>query len=227
LGQIPLCIAAFLAVYFVLDLPKTDHSHWRSKISKIDFLGALTLVLAVIALLVGLDSGSNAGWSATLTIVSLSLTPILFALFLLVEIRVASHPFAPGHIIFDRSLFACFMANFFGVAGQLAPLFFIPLFYQAVMGYTATQSGLLLIPPMLGGVTGSIGGGLVLKWTGRYYWVTVFSFALLLLSIVPLVISTWFKSTVGLTAGMILVGLGAGSGSSNVLPSSSPLSSRN
>lgn len=59
LAQAPLCTIAWLAVYFVLDVPRPDQSHWLQKIRKVDFLGALVLVLAVVALLVGLDSGSN------------------------------------------------------------------------------------------------------------------------------------------------------------------------
>jgi MFS family permease len=128
-----------------------------------------------------------------------------------VEMRVASHPFAPGHVIFDRGLAACYLTNFFCVAGQIAPLFFVPLYYQAVLGFSATQSGLLLIPPMIGAVTASICGGLVIRRTGRYYLVTVLSSALLLLSLAPLVTSALLRSVAGMTGGLVMVGLGAGS----------------
>jgi hypothetical protein len=81
-------------------------------------------VAAVVALLFGLDSGSNLGWSHAMTVAALSLTPVLFALFLLIEINVASHPFTPGHIIFDRSLFDCYGVGFFSRAGQTSTIFF-------------------------------------------------------------------------------------------------------
>ncbi|KAF5554591.1 multidrug resistance [Fusarium napiforme] len=79
LGQVPLCFLAFIAVYIVLDLPPVEHDHWLAKVRKIDFLGAFTLVAAVVALLFGLDSGSNLGWSHAMTVVALSLTPGLGA----------------------------------------------------------------------------------------------------------------------------------------------------
>ncbi|CAM1505524.1 Fc.00g111610.m01.CDS01 [Cosmosporella sp. VM-42] len=217
IGQVPLCFIAFLAVYFVLDLPPVSHDHWLTRMRRIDFLGAFTLVLAVVALLVGLDSGSNLGWSHLVTIVALSLTPPLFGLFLFVEIKVAAHPFAPGHIIFDRSLFGCYLANFFGVAGQMAIIFFMPLFFQAVQGNSATQSGALLVPGMVFSVVASLGGGWVIKRTGRFYWVTVSSYGLLLFAVLPLTLSVWLRSTPGEVAGLVLTALGAGCGITTTL----------
>lgn len=52
LGQAPLCLVAFGLVYFILELPKMDQSHWREKLAKVDFLGAFSLVIAVSFLLV-------------------------------------------------------------------------------------------------------------------------------------------------------------------------------
>ena len=179
---------------------------------RIDFLGAFTLVIAVIALLAGLDSGSNLGWSHIITIVSLSLTPLLFGIFIFVEMKVAGHPFAPGHIIFDKSLFACYLANFFGVAGQVAIIFFMPLYFQAVQGNSATQSGALLVPGMVSSVIASIGGGYIIKKTGRFYWITVASWGLLMFATLPLALSVWFRTTPGEVIGLVLVALGPGSG---------------
>lgn len=211
IGQVPLCILAFIAVYLCLHLPKIDHAHWREKIARIDFLGATFLVLAVIGLLAGLDSGSNRGWSDNLTVISLSLTPVLFGLFLYVESRIATHPFAPGHIIFNRSLFACYLGNFFGVAGQTACLFFAPLFFQAVQGLSTTRSGTMLIPCMVGAVSASLGGGYIIKRTGRYFWITLTGYAVLFLSAVPLMLSIYARSTPGVVITLTAVSVGAGS----------------
>jgi hypothetical protein len=34
-------------VYFILELPELDQSHWREKLAKVDFLGAFSLIVAV------------------------------------------------------------------------------------------------------------------------------------------------------------------------------------
>ncbi|RKK23317.1 hypothetical protein BFJ68_g11380 [Fusarium oxysporum] len=198
------------AVYIVLDLPPVEHDHWLAKVRKIDFLGAFTLVAAVVALLLGLDSGSNLGWSHIMTVVALSSTPVLFALFLLIEINVASHPFAPGHIIFDRSLFACYGVGFFSGAGQTSTIFFLPLIFQAVQGLGATQSGSLLVPGMIAGVAGSILGGWIIKRTEKFYAVTLSAYALVLVSVIPMGMFVWLRSTTGETIGLTIMSFGAG-----------------
>lgn len=79
----------------------------------------------------GLDRGSNYSWKAPITIASLCVSFPLFVLFVLVELKVAAEPFAPGRIVFEKSLFACYLCNFFSFAGWLAVLFYLPLFFQA------------------------------------------------------------------------------------------------
>ncbi|KAK7736831.1 hypothetical protein SLS63_003180 [Diaporthe eres] len=214
IGQVPVVVVAFITVYCVLHLPKRDDSHWREKLARVDFLGALFLVSAVLCLLLGLDNGSNEGWSKTQTIVPLAVSPALFAAFICVEVRVASHPFAPGHIIFERSLFAAYLCNFFGMLGQMPVLFFLPLLYQAVDGVSAVQAGLLLMPGSIFGVGASLGSGFVMRRTGRFFWMNVAGWGVLLLSIVPMVFFSgpWVKSEAGTSIALAMLALGAGTG---------------
>ncbi|RCI13016.1 hypothetical protein L249_1097 [Ophiocordyceps polyrhachis-furcata BCC 54312] len=204
LVQTPLCIVAWIAVYCVLDAPSTSRDKWLAKLRQIDFAGAFVLVLAVVALLVGLDSGSNLGWSHAFTIVSLALSVPFFIIFVLVESRFATHPFAPGRVIFHRGLFACYLANFLGSAGYFGAIFFLPLYIQAVEGCSATVSGVLLVPAMICNVVMSLLGGWVIKTTGRFYWITVAGFGVMLLSMLPLMLSTWLRFLPGALLGLVL-----------------------
>ena len=131
MGQGPMCALAFVAVAYALKLPKADSSNWKAKLKRVDFLGALTLICAVFTLLLGFDRGSNDSWKAPITLASLCVSFPLFVLFVFVELRVATEPFAPGRIVFERSLFACYLCNFFSFGGWLAGLFYLPLFFQA------------------------------------------------------------------------------------------------
>ncbi|KKA17631.1 hypothetical protein T310_8428 [Rasamsonia emersonii CBS 393.64] len=179
IGQAPICLAAFISVSLLLKLPVKDKGDWRAKLRRIDFLGAVILVTAVSGFLLGMDRGSNVSWSLPITIVSLSVSAVLFIAFVLVEIYVAAEPFAPGHIIFDRTLVACYACNFFSFGGWLAALFFLPLFFQAVDGVSATIAGVRLIPQVCAGVSGSLFAGFMMRWTGKFYWITVFAYGLL------------------------------------------------
>lgn len=133
LFQAPLCLVAFVAVALVVELPPKEEEEvtdgvevegmgeqaWKKKIKRVDFLGAAVLVAAVFALLLGLDRGSNVAWRTAWCLVPLCVSFPLFALFLFIEWRVAAEPFAPGHIILERTLFACYLCNFFSFAGYL------------------------------------------------------------------------------------------------------------
>ncbi|KAK7735910.1 hypothetical protein SLS53_007288 [Cytospora paraplurivora] len=219
IGQVPLVGLAFVAVYFVLHLPERDDSHWREKLARVDFLGAFFLVLAVLSLLLGLDNGSNEGWGERGTVVPLAISPALFAIFILVEIKLASNPFAPGHIIFERSLVAGFLCNFFGMLGQMPVLFFLPLLYQAVDGASPVQAGLLLLPGSIFTVFASVATGLRIRKTGRYYKLNAVGWGLMLLSAVLMVLSSgaWTNSEVGSSIALAIMATGCGIGITTTL----------
>ncbi|KAK8195929.1 hypothetical protein M8818_007080 [Zalaria obscura] len=214
LFQAPLCLLAFVAVAVVIKLPPRDEAHWKEKLRRIDFLGAAVLIGAVFTLLLALDQGSNVSWKALVTIVSISVSVPLFALFVLIEMKVASEPFAPGHIIFHRSLFACYLCNFFSFAGWLAALFYIPLYFQAVHGLSATAAGLRLIPGIICGVSGSLFGGFYMQKTGKYYWLTIGAYTLLVagMTVVFLFSGVVLDNIPGMIVGMCMCGFGNGIG---------------
>lgn len=129
-----------------------------------------------------MDRGSNVSWSDPITIAGLCTSP-LFVVFVLVERYVASHPLAPFRIILNRTLFACYLCNFFSFGGWLAALFFIPLYWQVIGDLRASQAGLLLVPCIFCGVSGSLFGGFYMKRTGKYYWITSIAYSNLVLGL--------------------------------------------
>lgn len=223
LAQAPLCLLAFIAVLVVLKEPEPEivkkESDWRGKLKRVDFLGALMLVLAVFALLLGMDRGSNVSWRAKECLIPLCLSIPLFALFILVEVKVASEPFAPGHVVFNTSLFAAYMCNFFSFAGYLAALFYIPLYFQAVHGDSASRAGVLLIPAILCGVSGSLFGGIVMKRTGKYYWLTVIAYLMLSVGLLGILLFSGavIDSTIGIIISSSLCAFGNGIGVTSTL----------
>lgn len=219
LAQFPLVAVAFLSVALVLKLPQKEVSDWKTKLGRIDFLGAFVLFGAVFSMLLGLDSGSNISWSATVTIVSLCLSAPLFILFVVVELKIAAEPFAPGRIIFERSLIACYLCNFFSFAGWMAVLFYLPLFFQAVDGMSASQAGVRLLPGIVAGVSGSLFGGLLMQKTGKYYWLTVCAYTTLTLGLIPILLCTGLvvNNTYGISVGLVLCGFSNGIGVTTTL----------
>lgn len=219
LGQAPVCLSAFVAVAMVLNLPKIESSGWKSKLRRVDSLGAITLICAVFLLLLGLDQGSNVAWTQPITIASLTLSIPLFTTFVVIEQKYAAEPFAPGRIIFDRGLVACYLCNFFAFAGLMSVTFYLPLYFQAVDGFTATQAGLVLLPSIASGVSGSLFGGILMQKTGKYYWLTIAGYTILILGGVPILLFTGLvtKSVPGVIVGLFLAGFGNGIGVTTTL----------
>ncbi|KAG4435853.1 hypothetical protein IFR05_008679 [Cadophora sp. M221] len=219
--QFPLTLLASLILHLVLHLPPltslstttsatTSPStpstpHTLSKLRQIDFLGALTLILAISSLLIGLDLGSNKSWTSPLTLTFLLISLPLFFIFIHIEISIATHPFAPGHIIFSASLFASYLCNFFALAAHMGSIFYIPLYMQAVDGMSATSAGMRFIPVMACSVSGSLFGGKVMQRTGKYYWLTLVCLGL---SVVGGVVIFLCSGLVVSSSWGIVVGLG-------------------
>ncbi|KAF8993605.1 member of the major facilitator superfamily [Cyathus striatus] len=203
--QVPIALIAIVSVSLALSLPEKETSDFNTKIRRIDFGGAATLVLSVFFLLLGLDRGSNKSWNDKYTISSLILFVLVGIIFGFIELKFAREPFAPKRIIANRALIASYLVNLFGVASAFCIIFHFPLYLQAVLRKSASEAGLWLIISVVMGLVGSLSGGLIMQATGRYYMLTVFVYAVFL------------SGTVVLTAasGIVfesLVAMGIGSG---------------
>ena len=57
--------------------------------------------------------------------------------------------------------------------GMFGGLIYLPIYLQAVKGLTATQSGLAMLPMVVGMFTTSISSGQLMSRTGRYKWMPI------------------------------------------------------
>ncbi|KAI0631489.1 MFS general substrate transporter [Trametes polyzona] len=219
--QVPLTMLAILSVSFGLKLPRPSAGDLRAKLARIDFAGAGALVLAVFTLLFGLDRGGNVAWRDRLTVASLAASALAAALFAAVELRWAREPFAPRRIVADRALVASYLCNMFSSAAAVSLVYLISLYLQAVRGARASDVGVILLPTIFGGVTGSLSTGLVMQSTGRYYVLTVAVFTLMLVgnTTVALVTGVVKFSLAGLIIGSATNNLGYGSGLTSTIVS--------
>lgn len=70
----------------------------------------------------------------------------------------------------------------------------LQIYFQVVRGVTATRAGTLFIPQSAGTALGSLGSGLIMRATGRYWWLNVFV-QLLMVTAAALILGT-FNATV-------------------------------
>ncbi|KAF7321996.1 Vacuolar membrane amino acid uptake transporter fnx2 [Mycena kentingensis (nom. inval.)] len=212
LVQVPAIVVAFISVSFALHLPATTSSNLRTKLARVDFAGASSLVLTVFFLLFGLDRGGNVSWSSSLTITALVLSSAFFVLFTLTELFWATEPFAPRRIIAHPSLIYAYLVNLFALMSAFCMIFHLTLFYQAVLRMAPAEVGWWLVPSVFAGVIGSLGGGLVIQATGRYYLVTVLSYVCMVAGMFVTTLYAAGLSAVGVAVGSFIIAVGNGSG---------------
>lgn len=178
--QVPLTVLSCVLVIFTVKIPVREKN--ISRIRRVDFLGAVTLVLTLVLLLLGLNSGGNiVPWTHPLVLFSLPLSGAFLLLFIFVEVRIASEPVIPVHLLLNRTVLCGCLANWFGTISFFALLYYGPIYFQ-VRGLSSTQAGARLIPLSIGAALGSLGVGIITRITGRYYILTVVIEGILILA---------------------------------------------
>jgi predicted MFS family arabinose efflux permease len=135
---------------------------------QIDYLGAAAIVGAVTCLLLYLDwRGNSYGWTEAGALLLLGGAFLLTGLFVLIERRTAE-PIIPLRL-FRNQVFS--VGNAFAFLAGIAmfgTIIFLPVYLQAVKGFSPTQSGLALLPAIIGIFSTSITSGQLITRTGRY-----------------------------------------------------------
>lgn len=169
--QVPLTVISGSIVFFVVKIP-VKHSE-KSALKRVDFSGAFTLITTLVLLLLGLNSGGNiVPWNHPLVYVTLPLSFLSFLAYIYIEDRRASEPIIPVRLLLNRTVLSACLTNWFFSMTTLALLFYGPLYFQ-VKGLSATQAGARMIPQSVGIAIGSVTVGLIMRWTGRYYILSV------------------------------------------------------
>ncbi|MER7282661.1 MDR family MFS transporter [Dactylosporangium sp. NPDC000244] len=160
--NIPLGVAAVLLI--ATTIPAAPR---RTK-TRIDVLGVVLLATALVALsLLASWAGSQYAWIsapiAALAVVSLA----ALAAFVAVERRVAE-PVVPLRLYGNRNFTLAQILRLLAGAGMMVFATFLPQYLQLAKGVSATASGMLILPAMLGMVLVLIVSGQLISRTGRY-----------------------------------------------------------
>lgn len=166
IGQVPLTVIGFINIWYALNDPAQRSSGWTKSLRRVDFAGALLLIATVCSLLVGLHEGAGAGWQTSRALGWLCACLPLSALFLLVELKFAPEPFVPRAILYNRTVVACSLSNFFAFGTWLAITYYLPLYWQAVEQLSAGEASVRLLPGIIAHVMGSLFAGAVSVFDG-------------------------------------------------------------
>jgi EmrB/QacA subfamily drug resistance transporter len=205
LVNIPVGGLALVVVAIVMPrrAPHTQHS--------IDWLGAGLLAGGTAALLMALVwGGKSYPWTSAHVIGAFVIAAALIVTFTAVE-RRAPEPILPFDILRNPIVagsIACMALVGMAMFGTIS---YVPLFVQGVIGTSATSSGVVLTPLMLGAVTTSILTGQLVSRTGRYRWNAVLGPVVLTVGMILLWRMDVNTTNAEAARNMVVAGIGIGS----------------
>ncbi|KAI1858850.1 uncharacterized protein JN550_012412 [Neoarthrinium moseri] len=185
-----------------------------AKLRQLDPIGNLAFFPGIVCLILALEwGGTKYAWSDARIIILLVLCGFLCLVFIGIQIWKKEDATVPPRIVRQRSIAAAIWFGFFNGAGMMAIMYYLPIWFQAVKGVDAFNSGLMLLPMILSTVLGSVFSGIMTAKVG--YYTPFFILSSTLTPIGAGLMSTFNTSTseaqwIGY---QILVGFGLGFGS--------------
>lgn len=147
---------------------------------KIDWLGTILLILAVVPFMLGLTLDKTIHpWSSPLILGLFALALISLISFLVVELRVPS-PVISLKLFRNRTFAVGVAVSVLNGAAFFGAVLFLSLYLVNVLGFTATQAGITQIPLMIGFVLSSNTCSLLVQRTGRYKPFIMAGFAIMM-----------------------------------------------
>ena len=162
LVNVPIGIFAWALVWRVLHIPHSRHDH------RIDYWGAVALIVGLVPLLVVAEQGQAWGWGSARVLLLIALGVVGLVAFVVVEIRMKDEALIPMRLFRVGNFSLGMAANWVIGMGLFGGILVLPLYLQLVKGATPTRSGLELLPLTIGIMAGSIFSGQLTSRTGRY-----------------------------------------------------------
>jgi EmrB/QacA subfamily drug resistance transporter len=155
-----------LALWFITTkMPKLAPKGQRGSL---DYLSAGLLIAFLVPLVLGLQLDKTTyPWGGATTLTLFGISAVMLVAFIITSLR-SSNPVLDLSLFNNRVFTTANIASFLLGAGFLSLVIFLPLFLVNVVGVSATQSGLSILPLSLGTVFGAIMSGQLVSRIGRY-----------------------------------------------------------
>ena len=184
--NIPIGILAMVSCYFLL-----TESPLRTAATRVDWTGIILLTIGIGSLQTVLERGQTEDWFATGYITALSVIAALsLTVFVLWELYVPN-PVVNLRVLKSRSLSVAAILTFITGMGMFTSIFLTPVLAQRLLGFTPTETGLLLLP-------GAIIAVLALMVSGKMLQRGVSPVIVILLGFICFIYFNWSMSQITL-----------------------------
>lgn len=176
--NVPIALAAMVVISRVLHLPRSHREH------RVDWPGALALIIGLVPLLIVAEQGRDWGWASVRALLCYAVGLVGLVAFVFIERWYADEALLPLRLFRGRTFSVASSASFILGMGMFGGLLVLPLYLQIVKGATPTKGGLMLLPLVVGIMSGSVLAGQVIFRTGRYRVFPIVGSALMLVALV-------------------------------------------
>jgi EmrB/QacA subfamily drug resistance transporter len=156
-----------VGIFALILVTRTLHLHHVKRQAVIDWLGAVTLVVGVVPLLLVAEQGRTWGWTSAASISCIVIGVLGLAAFIAAESRMGDAALIPLRIFKNRAIVIALSGGFVIGAGMFGGMITIPQYLQIVHGSTPTMSGVQLLPMVLGMMFASVLSGQLISRTGN------------------------------------------------------------
>lgn len=166
--NLPVGGASLVALFLFLQVKYDRVMTFTERLKRLDLGGSVIFVGSAISSLIALAwAGSTYSWSSVQVILPLVLGFVGLGCFLIYETFVVD-PIMPLRLFQNRTSLAAFFLTFLHALGVMMPLYFLPVYFQAVLGADPEHSGIYLLPTILTIIPAAMASGIFLQRVGRY-----------------------------------------------------------
>ncbi|KAF5609228.1 major facilitator superfamily transporter [Fusarium subglutinans] len=202
---------ALIGLFFLLNVD-IEKVPLVDGLRSLDWPGFAFIIGGTICFLYGLEAGSGglAPWNSAFVICLLVFGVTILALFMVWEAKFAKNPIIPIRIFQSTTNIAAFaVANLHSFI-FIACDYFLPLYFQVVLGFSPIISGVTLFPLILPMSISTGVGGLIVGKTGNYKLIILVGAALMTLGIGLFISLGQRKEWPKLVIAEVIAGLGCG-----------------
>lgn len=204
--QVPLALLSVILQFVLIQevvhsREATSATARKSKWSRIDWLGCLSLVSALLLSMFAITTGgSQFAWNSFPILAFFAGSSVLLCLFIYWETQMAVEPVIPISVLTNRTVISACLTNFFGSGLTYAFIYYSPIFLQAMCHYSYNDIGSRIVLNFVGVAIGSLGSGLLVRRTGSYFSLCLVSLVLTTSGCFMLMISPYLGHAVSHSA---------------------------
>lgn len=168
--NLPIGALAMALLVCFLHMNRRKNVPLATNLKGLDYVGIALMMISIVMILLGLNWGADAkfAWNSAVILVLLIVGFIIGAFFIFYEAKYAQKPIIPLRLFGTFSLAVTYLQVFIQGFVFLGLLFFLPLYFQAVNGASAVQSGIDLLPYIIMGSGSAVIVGLLMSRWGTY-----------------------------------------------------------